>query len=135
MGQTVGKRAVIGQEQQSVRIHIQPTDRIQPRARNAHKVGYVPPSLLVFCRADIAARLIDQNVAVGLVRTRKNGGAVPRNRILSRCDLIAQSRRNTVDRYVSGKNFRFCGARESTPQSEKYFCSLIGSVMSSVRSF
>ena len=56
--QGVGERAVIGQKQKPLGIHVQPPDGVHTHAAVRHKTGHVRPSLLVGQSRYIATGLI-----------------------------------------------------------------------------
>jgi len=63
VGQTVGEVAVVGQQQQPRRVHVQPAHGKEPDARRVvHQVHGPPPPVVVGVRADDAPGLEQQHV-------------------------------------------------------------------------
>ena len=88
MGHLLGKSSVIGEQQQALGVHIQPSDGPDPLAAAGHQLRGVLPPALVAEGGDDAPGLIQHQIdALGPVRQLL---AVNQNQVLLRVSLLAQ---------------------------------------------
>ena len=89
---------VVGEEQQSLAVEVQPPDRINARPAVRHQLRRRGPSPLVAERGDIAARLIEHQVDSPLRRRERH--AVHADRIRFRVGALSDRRGLAVDAHA-----------------------------------
>jgi hypothetical protein len=68
VGQARGQLAVVGEEQESLRVVVQPADRVDVFLHAFQEIHDRRPSLGVASGRHVAARLVEQDVALPLLR-------------------------------------------------------------------
>ena len=61
------QRPVVGEEQRALDVPVQASDRVEPHVA-LHEIGDDGTALRIAERGDIAARLVEEDVALGLGR-------------------------------------------------------------------
>ena len=105
MGHSLHQRTVIGEQQQSLAVFIQPAHGKYPRTAVCHQFSGCGAAQLIAESGHIAAGLIEHQING---RLRKcDGRPVNGDHISIGIGLVTQVRRNAVDRYPPRRQQRF----------------------------
>ena len=98
----IGQLPVIGEQQQTLRVHIEPAHGIDPLPDAGDKRGNRRPSLLVMEGCNHTGRLVEHDGDKFL--PLKNRPAIHQNIILRRVCLCSGDRRDAVHLHFAGSN-------------------------------
>ena len=94
MGQAVDQIAVVGQQQQALGVVVETADRHDARTAAAHEIRDRFAAALILERGDVAARLVQHEVALFLASAERT--AVHHDLVAAQIRLVADRRRAAV---------------------------------------
>ena len=101
MGQILGQRPVVGQQQQPLRVQVQPPHRVHPDAAAGHQLRHVGASLFVRKGRHITSGFMEHHIAV-LRRFGAEGDAADGDAVPLRVGFVAQGGGGAVDQHFPG---------------------------------